>query len=329
MGCKCASRARIMRPRVRGGARRRAAAREAAGPALCVSRLAPSPAVVQVQLMARRSTTEANAKGRLWELCAQRRISVPEVRHSAVGPRHRAQMLLVLEEWELDSGVHWGSSRQLAEQLAARALLVELDALERDEPSVRPPRSSSEPDLGDDVFDVEEGDGARLRQSNPKGQVYEWCQKQKPQVRRPRFEVRQVRGGGVMVRGILDTLELRTPWFRARRRKPAEHAAAEALLLLLPGPEDGADVDVTKTAHPRTLLNEMFMHGQLTSCDVDVIAAPGASPPRFEARGRATLPDGAVVEAQPAEGSTKRKALALAAAALLAELDRAGVTPSG
>jgi len=266
--------------------------------------------------------TRDNPKGRLWELCAVRRVPPPEIRHSAVGPRHRVEMRLLLDEWELETGVHWGSSRRMAEQLAARALLVEL--LERDEPSARPTPDLGE--FGDDVFDVDEADATRLRQSNPKGQVYEWCQQQKPAVRRPRFEERQVKGGGFVVRGHLDTLDLHSPWFRARRRKEAERAAAEALLGLLPVADDALDADPVATANPRTVLNELVVHGLIEDCAVEVTGGSGEEGPgRFIAEGRATLLDGSVVRGEPAGGANKRAAITGASGSLLAQLEALGV----
>ena len=271
--------------------------------------------------------TRDNPKSRLWELCAKRRVSPPEIRHSAVGPRHRVEMRLLLDEWELETGVLWGSSRQGAEQLAARTLLAELDALERDEPSARPTPARVEPELGDDVFDVDDADGVRLRQSNPKGQVHEWCQKQKPPARRPRFEERRVKGGGFLVRGHLDTLELHSPWFRAQRRKEAERAAAEALLGLLPVADDALDASAVSTANPRTLLNELAMHGRIEGCLVEVIGGSGEEGPgRFVAEGRATLLDGSVARGEPAGGASKRAAITGASRSLLAQLAAMGVS---
>jgi dsRNA-specific ribonuclease len=264
-----------------------------------------------------------NPKGRLWEACARLHVAPPQIRHAASGPRHRVEMQLEVGEWELTSGVHWGWSRKVAEQVAARALLDELDALGDDEPSLRPAlKPEPESNLGDDVFDVDEEDVARLRQSSPKGQVYEWCQKQRPPVRRPRFEMRQARGGGALVRGWLDTLGLSSPWFRARRRKEAEQAAAEALLLLLPTSEDAPDADATATANPRTVLNELVQHGRLADCEMEVTSQRGtAHAPLFTAEGRATLLDGRVIRTAPCEGASKREAMTRTARALLGELE--------
>lgn len=149
--------------------------------------------------------------------------------------------------WELRSGQHWGDSRKVAEQLAAQALLDELAALERDEPSLRTAGAAA---ADDEVVVVTEDEVERLRQSNPKGHVYLSCQRRRPPVRRPTFEMRKVAGGLLWVRGWLDTLELQSPWFAAKRRKDGEWAAAEALFHLLPASEGAADVDAIATANP-------------------------------------------------------------------------------
>jgi len=268
-----------------------------------------------------------NPKGRLWEACAGRAIAPPSVRHQALGTRHRVEMVLEVGPWELTSGVQWGWSRKVAEQMAARVLLEELEALERDEPGTcSAPAGASrrlEQLVGDeDVFEVQEHDVERLRRSNPKGQVYEWCQRQRPPVRRPRFEARPV-GGRTVVRARLAALSLDSPWFRTPRRKDGEQAAAEALLALLPAEAGDGDAgtDATASANPRTVLNELVQHGHLVDCRVEIVAQRGpAHAPRFTAEASATLPDGVVVRAEPVEAASKRQALRGAAEGLMAQL---------
>ncbi|MBZ0117925.1 MAG: hypothetical protein K8H88_13060, partial [Sandaracinaceae bacterium] len=71
-----------------------------------------------------------NPKGRLYERCQGLRIAPPEIAHRALGQghaqRHQIEMTLLVEEWELSSGVHTAWSRKTAEQLAARELLAAL-----------------------------------------------------------------------------------------------------------------------------------------------------------------------------------------------------------
>jgi len=70
-----------------------------------------------------------NPKGKLWERCAQLGVPAPRVRHRRVGDRHQVELLVDVDEWELSSGPLWGWSRKVAEHLAARELLDELDDL--------------------------------------------------------------------------------------------------------------------------------------------------------------------------------------------------------
>lgn len=250
-----------------------------------------------------------NPKGRLWEACAKRRIPTPTLTGGAVGDRHRVQMRLAHGDWELDSGVHWAPTRKLAEHLAARALLDELDALEHDEPALRPtpPATRAADALGDeDLFDVSDEDAARHRLSNPKGQLLEWCQRQKPPVKRPRFETRAL-GGAQIARVRLDALDAQSPWFRARRRPEAVQAAAEALLGLLP--RGGGSDDALETAHPRDLLDRLVKAGELLECTVEIVAESGPAHARvFVAEGAVVLAGGRVVRAE-GEGSTKQAAV--------------------
>jgi len=260
-----------------------------------------------------------NPKGRLWDACAARALRPPTIHHGRAGDRHRVEMELAYGEWELRSGVQWGRSRKVAEQLAAQVLLDELAALEHDEPAVR---VSGAVTADDDVFEVTAEDVARQRKTNPKGQVYEWCQKQRPPVRRPRFETRKVPGGVLWVRGRLDALEVSSPWFATQRRKDGEQAAAEALLGLLPVGEGAPAVDAIATANPRTVLNDLMLHGPLAECQVEVIDQQGpAHAPVFTAQGWARFSDGREVRGASAEGSSKRQAITAASRALLALVD--------
>ena len=224
-------------------------------------------------------------------------------------------MTLDVDEWELTSGPQAAWSRAMAEQLAARELLAELDALVRDEglePPEPPPRATLSDD--DDVWEVDASDADRLRDANPKGAVFEWCQKRRPPIARPRFEVRKAPGGGVYVRATLLTLHLASPWFRAARRQTAEQAAAEALLPLLPDelPEQGGG-----QLDPRSALNELRQKGAIADYAFDVAPGPGSPQARFTAVGRMTLLGGRVYATASMEGASKKEATLLAAQALL------------
>lgn len=319
----------------RGRAGTRAYAREAPG----VERFPgtghppPMPATSPEEFDLERALKRDNPKGRLWEACAKRRIPTPTLAASAVGDRHRVQMRVAHGDWELDSGVHWAPTRKLAEHLAARALLEELDALERDEPALRPtpPATRAADALGDeDLFDVSAED-ARHRLSNPKGQLLEWCQRQKPPVKRPRFETRAL-GGAQIARVRLDALDAQSPWFRARRRPEAVQAAAEALLGLLP--RDEASDDALETAHPRDLLDRLVKAGKLLECTVEIIGEDGPAHTRVFVAEGCTRPTSGGEMRRTAEGSTKREAIREAARKLLDALaehpnDPSEATPPG
>lgn len=172
-----------------------------------------------------------NPKGRLWERCAKLGVDAPRIAHREIDGRHQIELTLTLAEWELASGSWWADSRKVAEQLASRSLLEELEEVAREEgPSTR---TNTDDEL-DDVFEVSEADARELLHANAKGRLFEWTQQQKPQVARPKFEARRMKGH-VYVRARLARLELESPWFRAPRRRVAEHAAAQALLSLVAG----------------------------------------------------------------------------------------------
>lgn len=222
-------------------------------------------------------------------------------------------MCLDVGEWELTSGVQSGWSRRMVEQLAARELLAELEALLADERPVAPLSASDE----DDVWEVGAEDAERLRRTNPKGQVFEWCQKRRPPVARPRFETRRVQGR-VHVRATLVTLHLSSPWFCASQVKVAEQAAAEALLPLLPDDTD----ELPEPIDPRSELNTFKQRGAIADYGFDVRDAHGTSGAArpFTAVGRMTLANGAIETTRAIEGASKKEAILLAARALLERL---------
>lgn len=255
-----------------------------------------------------------NPKGTLWARCAQLRIDAPRVRHRVIGSTHQAEMTLEIGEWELWSGVQSGGARGLVEQLAARELLGELERLLVDE---RPDLARVPAGLAgdeDDVWEVSAADVERLRRENPKGAVFEWCQKRRPPVARPRFEVRRAPGGGVHVRATLVTLHLSSPWFRASQAKLAEQAAAEALLPLLPDAEEGSPAE---RLDPRAALSELRQRGAIADYAFEVAPKQGPGSVRFTVVGRVVLPSGAIETSGPMDGASKKEATLLAARALL------------
>lgn len=265
-----------------------------------------------------------NPKGHLWERCAQLHPAAPAMRYRVIDGTHQAEMTLEVGDWELASGVQSGWSRKMVEQLAARELLAELESVLAEERAAAPPpapRAGGEDE--EDVWEVAAQDAERVHRTNPKGQLFEWCQKHK--IARPRFEARKAKGGGAHVRASLVTLHLSSPWFRASQAKIAEQAAAEALLPLLPeevSPSGPAQLD------PRAALHELWQRGLIAEYAFETTTHDDAPPHarRFTAIGRATRADGAIVKGEPIEASSKKEARLLAARALL---DRLGDLAAG
>lgn len=257
-----------------------------------------------------------NPKGRLWERCAQLRIESPRVRHRAIDDRHQAELTLEIDEWELTSGVHSGWSRKMVEHLAARALLEELERViaERAAPASSAAPAAIAADVNEDVWEVDDENAERLQELNPKGQVFEWCQRRK--IARPRFEMKQARGA-FYVRASLTTLHLTSPWFSASQRKIAEQAAADALLPLLPDEvsEDNVRLD------PRAELNELRQRNVIADYGFDVVAEAGTPERCFAVVGTMTIAPGRTETTEPIGASSKKEAILLAARELVSRLD--------
>jgi dsRNA-specific ribonuclease len=256
-----------------------------------------------------------NPKGRLYERCQGLRIAPPEIAHGALGQghaqRHQIEMTLLVDEWELSSGVHTAWSRKMAEQLAARELLVALEEAlaehqaARVEPSVA---VSSEDRSDEDVLEVSDADVERFTQGNPKGRLYEWCAQRK--IAHPKLELRTVQGAPA-VRLALVTVDLASPWCRAKRRKDAEQAAAAALLLLLPEASAPAELD------PRSALAAAQQRGELAAYHFEVGEHGPAHARVFTTVGHLSLKDGTEHVTSTFEGSSKKAATLRAARELV------------
>ena len=257
-----------------------------------------------------------NPKGRLYERCQGLRIAPPEIAHRALGQghaqRHQIEMTLLVEEWELSSGVHTAWSRKTAEQLAARELLAALEEVlaEPHAAHVAPAADVAGDDRSGegDVLEVSEADVERLTQSNPKGRLYEWCAQRK--IARPKLELRTVREAPA-VRLTLVTVDLTSPWCRATRRKDAEQAAAAALLPLLPEASAPAELD------PRSALAAARERGELASYRFELGEHGPAHARVFTAVGYLSLKDGTEHVTEAFEGPSKKAATLRAARELM------------
>ncbi len=74
-----------------------------------------------------RALRAENPKGRLGEICAKRRIAAPTKTESSSGGAHTVELALEVEGRVHTSGPHRATSKKLAEQLAAKALLAQID----------------------------------------------------------------------------------------------------------------------------------------------------------------------------------------------------------
>lgn len=233
---------------------------------------------------------EVRPKAQLRTRCAELEINAPAVRHRVVADKHQVELTLELDDWEITSGAVWASTRADAEDLAARELLEELEELE-----------ASAPAQGSETVEVAFEDHEYLRTTNPKGRLFEWTQRQKPQIARPRFEQRRD-GGRMSVRAHLATLDLSSPWFRAERRALAEHAAAEALLRELERGERDALI-----THPAALLNELQQDGTVSALEIEVEAVGEG----YRARGELVFANGSAERAEAERPSKRRARLAV------------------
>lgn len=247
-----------------------------------------------------------NPKGRLYARCQRLRFAAPTVSHRVVGSthalRHAIEMTLVAGAWELSSGTHVARSRRAAEQLAARDLLAELEALLADEAGATPAPANVE-----GVLELREADAFHLSGNNPKGRLFEWCARRK--VARPTIEHRALPGGGHEVRLSMATVGLTSSWCRAKRRTDAEQAAAAELVPQLPE-VCAAELD------PRGVLASLQQRGEIAHrFEVGERGPPSASV--FTAVGHARTREGAELVTESFEGTSKKAAIVAAARELV------------
>lgn len=260
----------------------------------------------------------SNPKGRLFEQCQKLHVAPPEIRHRAIGrgheQSHQVELTLLVDEWELSSGIHTAHSRRMAEQLAARDLLATLEEVLAERRARAAPAERVAVVEADDgeAFEVDDAEAERLQRDNPKGRLFEWCAQRK--IALPRLEARTV-GGVPEVRASILTLDLVSPWFRAARRKGAEQAAAAALLPLLP------DVDPRRAQlelDPRSALTSLQQRGEIAAYRIELEERGPVQARTFTAIGHLTTKDGASHVTEPFEAPSKKAATLLAARELVA-----------
>ncbi len=263
-----------------------------------------------------------NPKGRLLELCMRRRLTPPELTHEEDGEVHTVEMRLATPSGALASGIVCSSSRTLAEQMAARALL---ELLRSKDPSAEV---------------VAEADEARLKQDNPKGRLIELTARRK--LGPPVFKVE------ADVDGFIGWCELQFPdeaalasrRYAARQAKTVEQAAAAELLLALlargaaelPTAAEPPSVPSPASTPPRDArgqLNEMRQLGLIHAYAFELVERRGpAHMPVFVVRGRVEINLGETLYSGSVEARSKKEGeVAVSGPLLEIVLDRSRIQP--
>lgn len=264
-----------------------------------------------------------NPKGRLLELCMRMNWPSPVTDTCVQGAYYRAQMTLDCGGRLLTSGPCRASSKKTAEQMAAEAILAQLQQQEADR----------------NALPVTAEMAAQLLARNPKGRLLEWCSQQKMPA--PQFHY-AVSTQGHCVRVCLawgEHQEHYSSWYVASKLKIAEHAAAEELQNWI---ESGGLEAMRKLSPPNEvphatrlagrnaamLLNELKQVGLIHTVEYEMIDQVGPShQPTFVVVGRVTMPDGQRLNTQPVNASSKKTAQRAAAENLVQLLVEHGVLP--
>ena len=135
--------------------------------------------------------------------------------------------------------------------------------------------------------------------------------------------------------------EIGTAWYVAQKLKVAEQAAAEDVLGRLPEePEAEAPLvaapfpvpaetatDTSGDRNPGLVLNELTQAGLLTGTGYELLDQSGPShQPTFVVVAWAKLPDGRLIQTEPAQGTSKKAAQRAAGGRLVDSLVKEGVT---
>ena len=264
---------------------------------------------------------QENPKGRLLELCMRAQLDAPVLEELGTeGADFLVRSTLRYEDGTLSSGIQRAPSKKTAEQLAARALLAELQRCQ----------------AGLDIAIVLADSDARtmeLKRDNPKGRLIEWCVKRR--LPAPSFETRPVIGGTVARAGCArgNGTTFWTRWYQATSSKTAVHAAAAAALEELAGagqvrdavPADPVTAPVAETSSEpsgkdaRMLLNEMRQVGVIDDFGYELIERRGPShQPVFVMAAWAQMPGGRRVQTEEVSAAA-RKGAERQAAQLLVE----------
>ncbi len=245
--------------------------------------------------------THDNPKGRLFEFCQRTKRGRPKLTLSKDGELHGVAMHLRVDGRLLESALKWATTRRVAEQLAARALLDVLASGEEE----------SEPDE-----ELTADDEARVTRANAKGKLLERCVVLRLS---PVFDVRPlVTAGGARFEASAHVVlgDGREVWSALRRgptAKGAEHAVAELLLGELEAAradaaaEDDDDAPPEVGGDPRMILNELRQKGRLRDFGFALVRTEGPPhAPMFHIAGHIERNDGERLKAAPVAAPSKK-----------------------
>jgi Cft2 family RNA processing exonuclease/dsRNA-specific ribonuclease len=254
-----------------------------------------------------------NPKGQLLDLCARRKLPPPklEARAERGGLIFTAELRLRLSSSEeLASGFVRATSRKLAEQLAARALLERLSARGELQAAV-------------DAPEVTASEEEALKAQNPKGHLLEICAKKKWPP--PVFAIQAGPNGfvGDACMAVGRALAASTSKRRAPSVKLLEQALAAELLGMVGARLETRELAPTATTlvgpDPRSQLNEMRQAQRLGGFGFELVERRGPPhAPVFVYRGWVVDARGVRHETDALEGASKRDGELAVARALLA-----------
>jgi len=249
-----------------------------------------------------------NPKGHLLEYLARRGVEAPVIATvDAGGGRYRGEVSIELEGRLFTSGEQSAGSERLAEQLAARALLLAIEEAEESAESEQ----------------IDEEEYARLRAENPKGRLIEHCASSGLPF--PEFGVVPLikgdfRGTARLSVGPEETIVSRT--CRAPTAKLVEQAAAGDLLQrVLDRPPVGGGEPAAPRQDARLLLNRYQQTGQIINFGYEQLETRGPSHrPEFIVRAWVETTRGDRIFSDPVSALAKKEAHRRAAEAIIAYL---------
>ncbi len=263
---------------------------------------------------------EQNPKGKLLEFCMKQKINPPVFSVISRDGYYFGCASIVIDTKQLQSSECKALNKKTAEQMASQELL-----------SLIPENNSVSAELPvdehNDIIDIDAEEKDRLRLSNPKGALFEFCAAQKLDI--PSFVYKE-QNRLFCVKVISQSDSFETSWYRSDQKKIAEHGAARAYLAHTTAymqqkkkevpanqPEEIAQT-VKNGTDPRLQLNNLVQTKQLCSFGyTQVNCETIANQTRFTLCAWAQLPDDSMIESSPKTAFSKKEAQYKAAVDLL------------